>query len=405
MRNRRLATGLALLLLTSPAVAAGPLLCLPPPPLAVQVLRSDISLLVQWDRDIEPDAVNFGTTFFRVVAVGRDTTARLAPRDQIAFPYRGEDQPGQFHLLRGKVAGGRIEWEKLEPFSATAFLYAIEAPGPDRPWGERIPYLLRHLEHADKAIADDAFRVLSEAPFIELFARRQLLSRHRLRECAEMADTPPERRGFYLQLLGLCGNPEDERMLAEFVFAPRIEFAPGVEGAVAGYLMLTGTAGLERLEESRLYAKHLVDHSGQPVLDDDGKPEWVPFPEVYAGMQALHFVWSYGTDVIPRDRVERSMRGLLDRPDLTDLVIANLARWHDWSVIDRTMELYERDDVAANKRAVIRYLHAAIRDVEDPEHPGPHVATARARLEELRKKDRAFVAETETFLKLLLDQR
>ena len=32
---------------------------------------------------------------------------------------------------------------------------------------------------------------------------------------------------------------------------------------------------------------------------------------------------------------------MLDRPQLADLVIPDLARWEDWSVMDRLVELFK----------------------------------------------------------------
>jgi hypothetical protein len=52
------------------------------------------------------------------------------------------------------------------------------------------------------------------------------------------------------------------------------------------------------------------------------------------------------------------MRILLDRPELADLVIADLSRWQDWQVQDRLMTLYGSPeyDVPSIKRAIIRYM-------------------------------------------------
>jgi hypothetical protein len=57
----------------------------------------------------------------------------------------------------------------------------------------------------------------------------------------------------------------------------------------------------------------------------------------------------------------QSMRILLERPELADLVIADLARWNDWSVQERLMEIYGKGDynIPSIKRAIIRYMLAS----------------------------------------------
>ncbi len=36
------------------------------------------------------------------------------------------------------------------------------------------------------------------------------------------------------------------------------------------------------------------------------------------------------TDLIPKQRLVAALRNMLDRPQLADLVIPDLARWQDW---------------------------------------------------------------------------
>ena len=38
------------------------------------------------------------------------------------------------------------------------------------------------------------------------------------------------------------------------------------------------------------------------------------------------------------------MRLLLDNPDFADQVIPDLARWEDWSVMDRLVEMFKAGD-------------------------------------------------------------
>jgi len=90
---------------------------------------------------------------------------------------------------------------------------------------------------------------------------------------------------------------------------------------------------------------------------------------------ALRFLGEESQSV-PRDRVLASLRLLLEEPKLADLVIADLARWQDWSAIDRLVELFEKaeaDNIFV-REPIVNYLRAC---------PLPQAAVALARLEKI----------------------
>lgn len=71
-----------------------------------------------------------------------------------------------------------------------------------------------------------------------------------------------------------------------------------------------------------------------------------------------------------------SLRLLLEEPKLADLVIADLARWQDWSAIDRLVELFEQaeaDNIFV-REPIVNYLRAC---------PLPQAADAIAKLEKI----------------------
>jgi hypothetical protein len=95
------------------------------------------------------------------------------------------------------------------------------------------------------------------------------------------------------------------------------------------------------------------------------------------------------------------MRLLIDRPELADLVIADLARWKDWSLQSRLIELYgtEEYNVPSIKRAIIRYMIASTKDVPSGgvEKVPEHAAAGAKYLQRLREKDPKMVNEAERF--------
>jgi FAD/FMN-containing dehydrogenase len=82
------------------------------------------------------------------------------------------------------------------------------------------------------------------------------------------------------------------------------------------------------------------------------------------------------SDLVPRERVLASLRLLLDEPKLADLVIADLARWEDWSAVDRLVAIF-KDAKADNifvREPIVNYLRAC---------PLPEAAEAVAELEKI----------------------
>ena len=83
---------------------------------------------------------------------------------------------------------------------------------------------------------------------------------------------------------------------------------------------------------------------------------------------------------------------MLDRDDLADLVIADLARMEDWSVIDKLVKLFKAADPETSwvRMPIVNYLRAC---------PLPKAKTVVAELEKLDPKTfmraRAFFPEYE----------
>jgi hypothetical protein len=94
----------------------------------------------------------------------------------------------------------------------------------------------------------------------------------------------------------------------------------------------------------------------------------------------------------------------LDRPEVADLAIADLARWKDWSIQDRLMELYKQGDPSnplgeiSTRQAVIRYMIASTLDKPETGDVPPHIIKAKQHLETLRKLDPKAVQRAERLM-------
>jgi hypothetical protein len=242
---------------------------------------------------------------------------------------------------------------------------------------------LNYLEFPDQMVANDAYAEFANAPYKDIAPLAEKMPRERIRRWVASEETTPTRLGLYGLFLGLCGKEEDAALMKQKIVAPTEDFRLGIDGVMSGYLLLTGADGLDVLDEAKL------------------KNEKVPFSETYAAMQALRFMWTYGDGRIEKSRLRQSMRTLLDRPELSDLVIADLARWQDWSVQDRLMEVYgaEEYDIPSIKRAIVRYMLVASKTKSEDggDTPPPHAVKATKHLETLRKLDEKTVRQAERF--------
>ncbi len=211
-------------------------------------------------------------------------------------------------------------------------------------------------------------------------------------------NTQVTRIGLYGLLIGLCGTPEDAKVIEQKIVVLDKDFRNGIDGVMSGYLLIRGEDGLSLIDETKLKATTCRNPAGEEMK--------LPFAETYAAMQALRFMWTYEPDRIPKERLKVSMRLLLERPELTDLVIADLTRWKDWDIQDRLMEMYDEEkfNIPAIKRAVVRYLHYCSQDKLPsaaegaPGEPSPAAVKAAGNLKLLEEKDPKTVNDAKRYL-------
>lgn len=148
----------------------------------------------------------------------------------------------------------------------------------------------------------------------------------------------------------------------------------GLDAMIASYLVLAGPDGLPLVED--LFLKNRA----------------AAYQDTYAAVMALRF---HGQElaVIPRPRILQALRHLLDHPDLADQIIPDLARWQDWSVMDRMVELFKvpGDNSRWVRIPVINYLR------ECAKQPGDVGQRARTAIAELTEIDPESVRRANTF--------
>lgn len=247
------------------------------------------------------------------------------------------------------------------------YLTAIQAlpeSGPDR-----LAFFQDYFEDEDSTLAFDAYDEFAIADYADLIKMKDRIKKDRLIAWVQDSELRVDRRRLYFTMLGVCGDEKVVAMLEDFIKSDDPQKRAGLDALVASYLTLTGEKGLPLIEDRFLR---------RPDAED---------PDVNAVISALRF---HGTDVkhIPRERVAQSVRLALDHPKLADTVIPDLARWEDWSVIDRMVELFKNcdEDNQYVRVPVVAYLTAC---------PKPE---AKAYLKELEQIDPDAVRRARFFM-------
>ncbi|MDZ4684433.1 MAG: hypothetical protein SH850_05035 [Planctomycetaceae bacterium] len=365
-------------------VAACPFCPPSSPTLAEQLAESDVGVLVEWLRSEDaPDDQSEARTDFRVVEVLRSFETGPKKSQTVSVPFLRQGKPGDLFLLMAKRVEGITEWSLPIEVTEISAAYVKQAPSPERPATERLPFFLRFLESPDQLLANDAFAEFSRAKYEDVVAIKDRLPRDKLRKWLEDPETTKMRLGFYGLLLGLCGNADDGLFLAAKVFPPTAEdeVRLGLDGMMAGYVLLTGETGLNRLVEQK--------------LNDTQQPDG----DVYAVINLLRFLWQFAADRVPQANVAAALRPLVDRPQFAEVAIVDLARWKDWSVLDKIIARYGEPpfETPEAKRKAITFALACIKDGGNDPQPGTPAKQARRFIERLRTEDPEMLRNAERF--------
>jgi hypothetical protein len=381
------AIALLVVALALPTPAAACPYCVPTLTLTEQFSKADAALLVKWVSAEMPTKEKLGSTTYEIVQVARTPAKTLEKGKKITLERYRQGKPGDLSMVFGSLfRTDSIDWGSPLDISAAGFKFLVEAPSFESPQGVRLAYYLKFLENSDAMIASDAFGEFANAAYKDVVPLAKDFPRDSLRKWVGDPKTLATRINLYGLMLGLCGDEDDAKMMEAKILENTSDFRLGIEGLMGGYLVLTGEKGLEVLEQAKIANKQVV------------------FSEVYNVMTALRFMWTYGNGRIPHERLKASMRLLLDRPEISDLVISDLARWKDWSIQAKLRELYgtEAYDQPSIKRSIVRFMIASIKDVPagGGEAPGKHVSEGARYLEELRELDPKTVSDAERYFYL-----
>ena len=353
------------------SVVGGPICPAPTLSLTEQTERADVVLQAVWKESREGSDEDPGVTVYEISRIVKAPEGLLSVGDKLEIPeFRAGTQGNKFLLTGTKDA--TIEWGIPQDGTDAALQYIEDLPSPSLNSEQRLPYFLKYLEHENELIASDAYSECASVLYEDILKVRKKIPMQKVRQWIANPHTVSARLHLYGLMLGLSGDRDDAASLLTIINKPTQDFRPELDGIMSGYLMLAGSEGLKILEIFKL------------------KNREVPFAETYAAMQALRFLWNHEPDRIPKARLRQSMRTLLDRPILADLVIADLRRWEDWEVIDRLLVMCDEEayNQPSIKRAIVLYL-LAYQEANDqtPDEPSAHAVKAATALERIQKED------------------
>ncbi|MBL9080155.1 MAG: hypothetical protein JNK76_00015 [Planctomycetales bacterium] len=253
---------------------------------------------------------------------------------------------GRLALLLGKrasaTAGDNWRWTVIAA-DETSLAYYVRTPVVSLPAAERLPYFVKYLEHADRDVAEDAFREFGRAPFYAVAAVAPAFPYESLRAWLVEPNVPGERKGFYGMALGLTPAGPDRapnvELLRKVVTAPAGEFRAGFDGVLGGFLWAEAAPALDLIDERFLR---------NPAAAEG---------DVRHTQAALRFYLQYGRG-IPETRLIASVALLLDRPATAPGALQDLTRRRAWAYVARAEKLFlaSTGDDPALDRAAVGYL-------------------------------------------------
>jgi len=244
------------------------------------------------------------------------------------------------YLLFAEVVKGRLDVYQGLPFTCAVVSYIrglLELEG--QPDWEVLRYCATHLEDADPAVANDCAAEFAQGSDLDILVAGRRLDPAPLRRWLADKRTRPERLGLYALLLACCGQEADADLLRQTLDRlVRQEKPPYLDRLLAAYTLL-------RPREGWNYVRQLAAKKDRPFILR------------YACLRAARFLQETNPGLLTGQDIRGLVEAELDQPDLADLAVVQLARWHAWELTPRVLALADRPgfDLPIIKRSVLLY--------------------------------------------------
>ncbi len=288
--------------------------------------------------------------------------------------YYGDNTVGRRFMLTG-VDPPKFQWS-CSPLSKRAETYVAKIVKLGDDPVQRLRFYRDYLRDKELMLARDAYDEFASESYAVIKKVAPEMDHDQLIDWISDPDMPTDHKRLFLTILGIRGDEKDLPQLEKMLRSTQKSSRGGLDALIACYLTLAGETGLPLMNELFLANKK------------------APYADTYAAIMAIRFHGTEG-DVIPRSALVESLHHVLDRADLADLVIPDLARWSDWSQIDRLTQLFIDAEADNNwvRVPVVNYLRAC---------PEP---AAKEALKKLEKVDPESVRRANTFFSIPVPAR
>jgi len=282
-----------------------------------------------------------GTTDFHIERVLKADpalgTAKVITIRQY-IPVLDPKNPPKF-VVFCDIVQGKLDPSTGRPLRSPAMLdylrgmQALEG----KPRAQLLQYCFGFLDHADEALAEDAFLEFVRSSDAEVGQAAPALDPARLRRLVQNPKTGPEHLSMFAFLLGACGKAQDATALKSLIDNPTERNVKALDGLLCGYINLQPRAGWE------LALKILADRRR-------------PFPERYAVVRTLRFYqgWKPAESKQP---VLAGFSGLVEDGEMADLAVEDLRRWKMWDLTGKVLAQYGKasHNSPIVRRSIVRY--------------------------------------------------
>ncbi|MCI0378890.1 MAG: hypothetical protein L0215_14885 [Gemmataceae bacterium] len=235
---------------------------------------------------------------------------------------------------------------------------------------EALRYYARFLDHAEEAIAEDAFLEFARSKDEEIGRVAKHLDPKQLRKLLERPKLELERFSLFAFLLGNCGQTADVDFLRSQIDVALKMGTSALDGLLGGYIAA-------RPKEGWKIALSVLNDKKQPIIPRMAALRTVRF---FHGWQPAE----------TQPHILAGYKAAIPDPDVADFVIEDLRQWKIWDMTTLVLEQYRKPSHAAPiiRRAIVRYALSC---------PAPE---AKEFLEQIRRQDPDLVRDVEELLDL-----
>ncbi|HZZ30212.1 MAG TPA: hypothetical protein VFE46_19595 [Pirellulales bacterium] len=303
---------------------------------------------------------------FRIVEVlkGPDLLKKPKPVEAI---YLGDAPVGTKFLITA-VDPKALSWSTPTALTDRSLPYIKMLLKLSDRGADRLVFFQNYLEDADQVLKQDSFDEFAKASYDDLKAYGPRANYGQLIKWIQDPDISPSHRRLYFTLLGVCGSEKDVPLIESLFHSKDRKFKAGLDAMIGSYLAIKGPTGMSLVQDMFL------------------KNQAAEFTDTYAAIQAVRISQEAG--IVTKDNAAKAFHLMLDRPKMADLVIPDLARWQDWTVLDRLVDLFVKADAdsAWVRVPVLKYLQVC---------PLPE---AKNQLTKLQQMDPTAAKQAESFL-------